>query len=326
MNLRETIANNTAVSKAATKLYKVGPTVAFCVGAVGSIASLYLMWHAAKKHDEVMCDVQDLIDEVHEKKPVEGISEEEAEEVLTINEYRKELVKTYIQAGIKIGKLYAPVAAVEVGSIALMSIGYGKLNSRYVSTLAACTLMERQYAKYRQNVIDILGEDADREFRFGLKNKEYMVPDLDKDGKQKLDKNGSPKTKKIIRSAIETELDNYSMYARIFDKEHSKEFDGDEHEFATSWYNRDYIIKAQDYFNMLLRYRPNHTVFLNEVYDRLGFERTKEGQVVGWHYDPDYPTGDNRIEFVPIEFYDEKYQAQSVILDFNVDGNVMDLL
>lgn len=207
-----------------------------------------------------------------------------------------------------------------------MSIGYGKLNNRYVSTLAACTLMERQYAKYRQNVIDILGEDADREFRFGLKNKEYAVPDLDKDGKQKLDKNGAPKTRKVVRSTIEDELDCYSMYARIFDKEHSKEFDGDVGDLATSWYNRDYIIKAQDYFNMLLRYRPNHTVFLNEVYDRLGFERTKEGQVVGWHYDPDYPTGDNRIEFVPIEFYDEKYQAESVILDFNVDGNVMDLL
>lgn len=77
---------------------------------------------------------------------------------------------------------------------------------------------------------------------------------------------------------------------------------------------------------MCLRYRTSHTVFLNEVYDALGYERTKEGQVVGWHYDLDHPTGDNKIEFVPIEFYDDKYQAKSVIIDFNVDGNVWDLL
>lgn len=326
MNLKQAIANNATISRVVAKTWKAAPTIAFCTGAVGSVASLYLMWRAAKKHDETMADIQDILDDVHEKKPVELEEEnnEANDEALSVTQYRTELVKAYIQAGFKLGKLYAPVAVAEVASIGLMSFGYGKLNSRYVSTLAACTLMERQYAKYRQNVIDILGEDADQEFRFGLKNKEFEREDLDKNGKSKLDKNGNPKTKKVIERVIDEELDQYSMYARIYDSAHANQCEKGED--ATSYYNREFLIQAQDYFNMMLKYRPNHTVFLNEVYSYLGYEPTKAGQAVGWHYDPDYPTGDNKIMFVPIEFYDEKYQAESVIIDFNVDGVVLDLL
>lgn len=319
MNLKEAIANNATIRKVVMKTSNAAPTIAFCVGAVGSVASLYLMWRTARKHDDVICDAQDLIEEVHDKKPVEG---EENEEALTITQYRAELVKAYIKAGFKIGKLYAPVAIVEAGSLALMSLGYGGLSKRYTGTLAALTLVEHEYSAYRKRVIDSLGEDADREFRFGLKKKEFEVPVLDENGNQKLDKNGKPKTKKIIEQVLENEddIEGYSMYARIFDKEHSKQFDGDYDDMATSYYNRAFLFKAQEYFNMLLKYRG--TIFLNEVYRYLGYEETQAGQEVGWHYDPDHPTGDNKIEFVPIEFYSEKYQTKSAILDFNVDGPV----
>lgn len=321
MNLKQAIATNATIQKAVAKTTKAAPTIMFCAGVVGSVGSLYLMWRAARKHDEVISEAQDLIEEVHEKRPVEG---EENEEVLSINQYRVELIKTYIKAGFKIGKLYAPVALAEAGSIALMSFGYGKLNSRYTGSLAAFTLVEHEYATYRKRVIDALGEEADQEFRFGLKKKEFELPVLDEEGNPKLDKNGRPKTKKVTERVLEPEdeelLDGYSMYARIFDKEHCKEFDGDENDMATSYYNRQRLISAQDYFNMLLKFKG--TVFLNEVYKYLGYEETQAGQDVGWHYDPDYPTGDNKIEFIPIEFYSEKYQAKSIILDFNVDGNV----
>ena len=325
MNLKQAIANNVAIQKVITKTSKAAPTIAFCVGMGGSVASLILMWRAARKHDDVLCEVQDMLADVHEMKPVEGKNNEEA---LSINQYRVELVKTYIKAGFKIGKLYAPVAITEAGSIALMSLGYGKLSKHYTGTLAAFTLVEREYATYRKRVIETLGEEADQEFRFGLKKKEFERPVLDEDGNPKLDKNGRPKIKKVIERVLSEEdedrLEGYSMYARIFDKEHSKRFDGDADDMATSYYNRTFLIKAQEYFNMLLKFKG--TIFLNEVYEYLGYERTQAGEDVGWHYDPDYPTGDNMIEFVPIEYYSEKYQACSIILDFNVDGNVREFL
>ena len=324
MNFKEAVANNATISKVVTKTWKAAPTIAFVAGAVGSVASLYLMWRTARKHDEVMTDATDLIEEIHDKKPIEG---EENEEALSINAYRKELIKAYIHAGFKIGKLYAPVVIAEVASVSLMGLGYGKLSTRYANTLAVCSLLESQYAKYRRNVIETLGEDADNEFRFGMKDKLYEIPELDKNGKPKLDKNGKPKMQSIKERVLGDGMEGYSGYARIFSKEDSKRFDAEADTcMATSYYNRTFLIKQESYFNMLLRYRPNHTVFLNEVYEALGYEPTKEGQVVGWHYDPDNPIGDNKIMFVPIEFYNEQYQAKWCVLDFNVDGNVWEYL
>ena len=323
MNLKEAIANNEAMSKVIVKTWKAGPKVAFVTGVVGSGVSLYLMWRAAKKHDETVESIVEELDKVHKTDPR---NEENEESAVSVQDYRKALIRTYIRAGFKLGKLYAPAVATEAVSLGLLGIRYGTLENRYLSTLAVASMTERAFAGYRKNVVDILGEDADNEFRFGLKDKDFEVPELDKNGQPKTDKNGEVKTKKVREKVLEDNLDSYSTYARIYDAEHSKQFDGGEDGLATSWYDREFLIKQQNYFNMLLKYRPNHTVFLNEVYVALGYEPTKEGQAAGWHYDPDHPTGDNEIIFVPIEFYDENYKSKSVILDFNVDGVVWDFL
>ena len=323
MNFKEAVANNPTLTKVVQKAWKSAPTAAFIAGTVGSVAGLYLMWKAARKHDEVVAEVIDQIEEVHAMKEPdeEGV-------VITDKDYRKMLVKAYIQAGFKLGKLYAPVAATEIASVGLMSFGYGKLNERYINTLAACSLVEREYLRYRQGIIDKYGTKIDDEIRLGKKEREIEVPDLDKDGNQKIDKNGNPKTKKETEEyLVNPDLEGYSPYAVIFDKAHSTQFDGDEATgMATSVYNRNLLIQTQEYFNMLLKYRVTHVVFLNEILDRLGYKPTRAGQVVGWKYDPDNPIGDNKIIFVPDELYDESYRAKSIILDFNVDGNVWQYL
>ena len=67
------------------------------------------------------------------------------------------------------------------------------------------------------------------------------------------------------------------------------------------------------------------TIFLNDVYDMLGFSRTQCGQVVGWHYDDfDNPIGDNFIDF---DIYIKDISdTESIIIDFNVDGKVIQYL
>lgn len=309
MDIREAIANNKTVSKVITNVWKASPTIAVVIGATGSAASLYLMWRAARKHDEVVEEIATDLEAAHATPDAP--------------DYKKRLIKTYINAGFKLSKLYAPAVATEAASIWLMGYGYSTLHERYTNTLAMVTVAEKAFSDYRKNVVDILGEDADKQFRYGLHDKDIEVPELDKDGNPKTDKNGAVKTKTVREKVLDDELEGYSGYARIFSKDTTKQFDGD---MATGYYNREFLMKQQSYWNMMLKYRPNHTVFLNEVYDSLGFERTQEGQVVGWHYDPDYPVGDNEIKFVPIEFYNERYEAKSVILDFNVDGNVWTFL
>ena len=79
-------------------------------------------------------------------------------------------------------------------------------------------------------------------------------------------------------------------------------------------------------------------LFLNEVYESLGFPEVPEGQIVGWIYDPrkdiDGREGDDYIDF---GFYDKVFTSEAVRefingaepcvwLDFNVDGVVWDLI
>jgi hypothetical protein len=68
-------------------------------------------------------------------------------------------------------------------------------------------------------------------------------------------------------------------------------------------------------------------IFLNEVYKMLGLEPTPAGQLVGWVKG----NGDDYIDF---GILDDPYEGMrfvsgdeaSVLLDFNVDGVVWDLI
>ena len=110
----------------------------------------------------------------------------------------------------------------------------------------------------------------------------------------------------------------FSQYARCFD------------ECCPGWcndskYNREYLLAQQAYANVLLKHKGY--LFLNDVYDMLGMQRTKIGQVVGWIYDEQNPIGDNYVDFglgskSSVGFMNGR--ENTVILDFNVDGAILD--
>jgi hypothetical protein len=83
----------------------------------------------------------------------------------------------------------------------------------------------------------------------------------------------------------------------------------------------------QQYANDLLHARGY--VFLNDVYDMLGIDRTKEGQIVGWVYNKNNEVGDNFVDFGILETNRETEDGSyepAILLDFNVDGNILDLI
>ena len=63
----------------------------------------------------------------------------------------------------------------------------------------------------------------------------------------------------------------------------------------------------------------------------LGLPRSKAGQVVGWVYSEDNPVGDNFVDFglyadnLAYSDFVNGYD-NGILLDFNVDGNVLDLM
>lgn len=321
------------------KLWKESPAIALGGSIILGGAALYFTWRAARKHDSVMDDIRKDLDDIHACRPNDDADKGE------FKEYRGGLIKVYMRAGWKLGKLYAPAVVTEIGSIACGCFGYKTLSERLEASVAQAAVLGAGFAKYRENVIHTLGEDADREFRFGIKEKTIEKPVLDANGVQKVGKDGTPKTKKekVLYHDNPLDIEGYSPYARIFCKKEGNVgtymFDSDTYGEPKVAYNEHFLYENWKYFNQLLRSRKNHTVFLNEVYKNLGFDLTPEGQVVGWHYDKDDPTGDNYISF-GLGFEDDldgdgvadeilhtnKISDAEYILDFNVDGNVYELI
>ena len=102
-------------------------------------------------------------------------------------------------------------------------------------------------------------------------------------------------------------------------------FDGS----CTGWtkdaeHNKLFLRMQENYANDILRSKGH--LFLNEVYDMLGIPRTKEGQVVGWVYDKDNPS---QVDFGLLSDRNSKFvngYDNTPLLDFKVDGNIVDQL
>lgn len=106
-------------------------------------------------------------------------------------------------------------------------------------------------------------------------------------------------------------LEAYSQYARHYD------------ESCFGWtinrkYNLMFLNAQKNYFNELLRKRGY--LFLRDVYEGLGIPITKESCIVGWVFGENNIIGDNYVEFI----YDKDDESACILIDFNVDGNIID--
>ena len=129
-------------------------------------------------------------------------------------------------------------------------------------------------------------------------------------------------TKAMTEESMENR--SYSQYARFFDESCPNWDKNPEH-------NLTFLLTQQNYANDKLRVQGY--LFLNDVYNLLGLPRTEAGQLIGWIYDPKNPDhiGDNYVDFgiyntqapLSTRLFVNGYE-KSVLLDFNVDGIILD--
>lgn len=291
-------------------LKKNSPKILMGVGIAGSVVSTVLACKATLK-------VKDILDE--KNKTVEQIHNCVEDETLDYNEEdkKKDLTILYAQTGVKLAKLYLPSIALGALSIASIISGYKILNKRNVALAAAYTVVDKGFKNYRKNVVERFGEEVDRELRHNIKAKQIEEKYIDKDGNEKTRK------KKVYEIAEDKKPgEGISEYAKFFD-----EWNTDEHSKDPE-YNLMFLRKQQDYANEVLKHQGY--LFLNEVYDMLGIPRTQAGQVVGWIYDENNPTGDNYVDFGIYDLHDQQKRdfvnglERNILLDFNVDGVIYD--
>jgi len=307
------------INKVSFQLKKHSPEILMVAGVVGTVVSAVMACKATTKVSSILEKAKEDINSIHDC----ATNEEFAEEY-TPEDAKKDLAIVYIQTGIKLAKLYAPAVALGMLSIASILASNNILRKRNIALAAAYATVDKGFKEYRKHVIERFGEEVDRELKYGIKAKEIEKVIIDEDGKEK-------KVKETV-SVIERDSRKLSDYTFFFDESNPYwEKDGN--------YNRMFLLAQQQYANDKLR--ANGYLFLNDVLDDLGIPRTKAGQIVGWIYDPDNPNGDNYVDFGIYETYRRDEEAfvkdkamnerfgkevyeRVVLLDFNVDGPILD--
>lgn len=298
-----------AFNKVSFQLKKHSPEILVVAGVVGTVASAVMACKATTKISTIIDKTKEDVDNIHKCLEDESLAEE-----YTPDDSKKDLAIVYIQTGVKLAKLYAPSVILGALSITGILASNNILRKRNVALAAAYATVDQGFKDYRKRVVDRFGEQIDRELKYNIKAKKFETIEVDPE---------TGKEKKVKETVDIADPNTYSDYARFFD------------ESCTGWeknseYNLMFLRAEQNYANDRLKARGY--LYLNEVYERLGIPGTKAGQIVGWVYNPDKPNGDNYVDFGIYDIAREKSRdfvngyERAILLDFNVDGNILDLM
>lgn len=309
MNKTEIMAKMTRTfNRTGLQLKKHSPEILLAAGVVGVVASGVMACKATLKVQEIVEDAKGKIDTIHEVSNDPKMAEKYTEE-----DSKKDLAIVYTQTAVKMIKLYGPSVALGVASLGCMIGSNRILNKRNVALAAAYTAVDKSFKEYRGRVIERFGKQMDKELRYNIKAQEIEEVSVDEKGKEV--------TKKSTVEVMDPNA--YSPYSIVFD-------DGN-----TGWdpdpeLTKYFLIQQQNWANDRLKAKGH--LFLNEVYDMLGAKRTKAGAQVGWVYDEKNPIGDNYVDFGIFDIRSPKARdfvnglEKVIVLDFNVDGVILDLI
>lgn len=299
-----------AFNKVGFSIKKHSPEILMATGVVGVVAGTVMACKATTKLSDILDESKDQVEKVHmvaeDEKYADQYSAEDAQKDLTI---------IYTQTAVKVAKLYAPAVLVGVASIGCMLYSHRILSKRNVALAAAYATVDKTFKKYRDDVVERFGEKVDKELRYGIKAKEVDTTVVDENGEEQT------VTETVEVSDIPS--NQYSDYAKFFDC-------GNPYWEKDAEYNLMFLKRQEQYANDKLK--ANGYLFLNDVYESIGIPKTKAGQVVGWVYDENNPIGDNYVDFGIYDLHKEAARdfvngyEKTILLDFNVDGNIWDLM
>lgn len=228
--------------------------------------------------------------EVDFVKAAPGISDQERQRLLAVK---------YGRGAGRLIRLYGPSLALGAAGVAALAGSHVQLVRRNSAISGALALVSQAYDDYRGRVRDEVGEEKELDIFRSITTQEVI-----EDGK---------------KHKIKSVGGGRSPYARIFD------------ESSPYWQNDPelnlmFLRCIQQYWNDRL-HAYGH-VFLNEVYEALGFEHTSPGAVVGWirneTHDP--AKGAGFIDFGIYDLTNGRFvngMEKSVLLDFNVDNGTI---
>ena len=293
--------------KAEFTIKKNSPEILLGAGIVGFVGTIVLACRATCRADEVLEFHRRKIKDINDAKEIAD-ADPEGEMSYDVEIYRQDKAIRYLKTTGSLAKLYAPTVAVGTLSLACILTSRNIMQKRYLGVVAAYNGLSAAFEEYRKRVRDEYGEGLDKHFRYGTTYDE--LPVYDENGKKTKEKEQVEKTDTGMVMPTDDSCRFFDSSNPNWDKNPA---------FSMMW-----LRGQQNILNDILHTRGH--VFLNEVYDALGFPHTPQGAVLGW-IDGE---GDNCIDF---GLYDQNKENvrrfvngvdNVIMLEFNHDGVIWD--
>lgn len=293
--------------KAEFTIKKNSPEILLGAGIVGFVGTIVLACRATCRADEVLEFHRRKIKDINDAKEIAD-ADPEGEMSYDVEIYRQDKAIRYLKTTGSLAKLYAPTVAVGTLSLACILTSRNIMQKRYLGVVAAYNGVSAAFEEYRKRVRDEYGEGLDKHFRYGTTYEE--LPVYDENGKKTKEKEQVEKTETGMVVPNDDSCRFFDSSNPNWDKNPT---------FSMMW-----LKGQQNILNDILHTRGH--VFLNEVYDALGFPHTPQGAVLGW-IDGE---GDDCIDF---GLYDPNKESvrrfvngvdNVIMLEFNHDGVIWD--
>lgn len=261
------------------KIVKHSPAICAIGGTGLTLLGIGLACKATYDHKE---DIEECLKECHSTKEKE--------------ESKKEIAKTYVSTAGTLMKIYLPGGMCIFAGLFSMLIGHKVLSKRRLALIAAYESLNQSYKKYRQNVKEDLGKEADICYKHSLKAEKL-----------------NDETVYVSADDIFIPDRDLSDFAVFFGQEYSELCTDDpEHNLL--------ILKGQEEYANAIFLEQGY-IMLQDVYDMLGVDRVAPDGI-GWVNG----LGDNYVDFGIFNVrngHAVNGNEQVFLLDFNHDGYIL---
>lgn len=298
------------IMKSKMGLKKHSPEILTAAGIITGIAAAVIACKQTVKATEIIQNAQKSLSDIEEVKNLV----ENGAATYTDEDEANDRKTVAIQTTVDIVKTYAFPVGLGLFSITCILASNHILKKRNAALAAAFSALSTDFTNYRKRVIEKYGKETDFMLKNGLEKQLVAHQIVDPE---------TGEVKEEQKEVLTYEGNKLSQYARIFDEVESTQWT------PSADHNRAFLLMEQNFFNERIKTRGY--IFLNEVYERLGFRPTKAGSIVGWVYRPNDPDYEG-IDFGVFSANTQKAaeflagDEPSIILDFNVQGDVLTLV
>lgn len=211
---------------------------------------------------------------------------ENAENDISKAETKEDHIKARGKCAWELFKNFAPGVGCEVAGVLLIGKDRSMIKKENGKLIATVSSLYSFIANYRAGVVDRHGEEEDFILATNAKKRVVEHKSVNEDGKEIVH---------VAQQNVLDEKDSTNIFCRWFNARTSREFDK-----RNKYYNEEYLIKRQRYWNDELKQRWARNpmegfVTVAEVARDLDLEIHDEDFVMGWRYSGG--DGDHFIDF-----------------------------